>query len=230
MAGVATARRVRRALSIVLLACLSATGPAAQASRRQPASTSGGGDLASASESQLLELIDEAESRRKAIEAEAAGVNEEVDDLRSQLNAAEDHLGALQSRQWTLEHRLEAADRQLEEARAHRQQLALDAYTGRSSALTFATSILYADDLGALAARRSYVHFLGSSQAETLADEERLRDEQADLLEELDGVRREMTKKREGAEADAAEVAHNQRVSAGLLDEAEAQVAERDRL
>ncbi len=118
----------------------------------------------------------------------------------------------------------------LDEARVHRQQLALDAYTGRSSALGYASSLLYANDLGALAARRSYVHFLGSSQAETLAEEEALRDEVADLLEEIDGVRREMTKKRAGASADAAAAEEGRRVSVGLLADAEAEVAERDRL
>jgi murein DD-endopeptidase MepM/ murein hydrolase activator NlpD len=197
---------------------------------RQAAPAADAGDLATASEDHLLELIDAADARRREVESQAAGVNREVEDLRSDLNAAEDHLGALQSRQWTLEHRLEANNRQLEEARVHRQELAVDAYTGRSSALTYATSLLYADDLGALAARRSYVHFLGSNQAETVAEEERLRNDVADLLEELDGVRREMSRKRAGATADAAQVEHDQRVSAGLLSEAEAQVAERDRL
>jgi len=227
---------------VVLLACLSLTGDAggapagavatatAGAGRQAAAGVSGAGDLASASEAQLLELIDQADSRRQQIESEAAGVNREVEDLQSDLNAAEDHLGALQARQWTIEHKLEAADHQLDEARAHRQQLALDAYTGRASALGYASSLLYADDLGALAARRSYVRFLGSSQAETMAEEERLRDQQADLLEELDGVRREMHKKQAGASADAAGVADGRRVSAGLLADAEAQVAERDRL
>ncbi len=202
----------------------------AGAGRQATDITSGAGDLASASEARLLELIEAAEARRKEIESEAAGVNQEVEELRSELNAAQDHLGALQARQWTIEHKLEAAVRQLDEARAHRQQLAIDAYTGRSSALGYASSLLYADDIGALAARRSYVHFLGSSQAETLAEEERLRDEQADLLEELDGVRREMNKKQAGADADAAGLVDGQRVSVGLLAEAEAQVAARDRL
>lgn len=236
MAGVAA----RRAVVVLLLACLSLTGatggtPAgaaagAGAGRQASGITSDAGDLASASEGRLLELIDAAEARRKEIESEAAGVNEEVEDLQSELNAAQDHLGALQARQWTIEHKLDAADVKLEEARAHRQQLALDAYTGRSSVLGYASSILLADDLGALAARRSYVRFLGSSQSETIADEERLRDEQADLLEELDGVRREMNKKQAGAAADAAGVEDGKRVSVGLLAEAEAVVAERDQL
>jgi murein DD-endopeptidase MepM/ murein hydrolase activator NlpD len=202
----------------------------AGAGRQAAGITSDAGDLASASESQLLALIEAADARRQQIESQAAGVNQEVENLQSDLNAAEDHLGALQARQWTIEHKLEAADRQLEEARAHRQQLALDAYTGRSSALGYASSILYADDIGALAARRSYVRFLGSSQAETVATEEHLRDEQADLLEELDGVRREMNKKQAGATADAAGVENGRRVGVGLLADAEAQVAERDRL
>ena len=234
--GGATGRRLPSTVVVVLLACLAVTGrtgvtPAgASGARAQAAPAADAGDLASASEDHLIDLIDAADARRKEIEAQAAGVNREVENLRSDLNAAEDHLGALQSRQWTLEHKLDANNRQLEEARAHRQELAVDAYTGRSSALTYATSLLYADDLGALAARRSYVHFLGSNQAETVAEEERLRNEVADLLEELDGVRREMGRKQAGAAADAAQVEHDQRVSAGLLSEAETQVAERDRL
>ncbi len=240
MAGGAAGHGARRTGVLLLLACLSLTGatggtPAgavagAGAGRQATDITSGAGDLASASEARLLELIEAAEARRKEIESEAAGVNEEVEELQSELNAAQDHLGALQARQWTIQHKLDAAVRQLDEARAHRRQLAIDAYTGRSSALGYASSLLFADDIGALAARRSYVHFLGSSQAETLAEEERLRDEQADLLEELDGVRREMNKKQSGADADAAGLADGQRVSVGLLAEAEAQVAERDRL
>ncbi len=223
---------MRRALVAVLLACLSVTGAtsASSSSTGQAPVTSDAGDLASASESRLLELIEEAESRRREIEAAAAGVNKEVEELRSDLNAAEDHLGALQARQWTLENRLEATNQQLEQARVHRQELAVDAYTGRSSALAYASSLLYADDLGALAARRSYVHFLGSTQSETLAEEERLRDEVADLLEELDGVRREMGRKRAGASADAARAEEGQRVRVGLLEEAEAEVAARDQL
>jgi murein DD-endopeptidase MepM/ murein hydrolase activator NlpD len=227
----------RRAVCALVLGSLCLTGGPGTAgagevrgARRQAPVSSDTGDLASASEARLLELIEAAEARKREIEAEAAGVNAEVDDLRSGLNAAEDHLGALQARQWTLEHRLESANVGLEEARAHRQQLAIDAYTGRSSAAAYATSLLYADDLGALAARRSYVHFLGSSQAETLAEEEGLRDEVEDLLEELDGVRREMSRKRAGASADAAEVENGLRVRVGLLEEAEAEVAARDLL
>jgi len=236
VAGGTTGGRVRRALVkgvvAVVLASLTLTGGAGAGAtgRQQPPVDAGAGDLASASEARLLELIEAADARRREIEAEAAGVNQEVEELRSGLNAAENHLSALQARQWTLEHRLDAANHQLDEAGAHRRQLALDAYTGRSSALTYATSLLYADDLGALAARRSYVHFMGSNQAETLAEEEGLRDEVADLLEELDGVRREMGRKRSGATADAAQVATGQRVRAGLLEEAEAEVAGRDQL
>ncbi len=235
-----TGRGVRRALAVVVLACLSLTGSevgragagagVAAGGRGQASGVADAGDLASASEARLLEMIEAAEARRREIEAQASGVNAEVEDLRSDLNAAEDHLAALQARQWTLEHRLEAANLQLDEARVHRQQLAIDAYTGRSSALSYATSLLYADDLGALAAKRSYVHFLGSSQAETLAEEEALRDEVEDLLEEIDGVRREMSRKRAGAVADAAQVEHGQRVRVGLLEEAEAEVAARDQL
>ncbi len=244
MAGGATGRGpwwspARATVGALLLACLSlaggnglparAAGSSAGSSGQAPV-TAEAGDLASASEAQLLELIEAAEARRRQVEAEATEVNREVEDLRSDLNAAEDHLGALQARQWTLEHRLDATNRQLDDARAHRRQLAIDAYTGRSSALGFASSILYADDLGALAARRSYVHFLGSSRAETLAEEERLRDDVADLLEELDGVRREMGRKRAGAAADAARAENGRRVRVGLLEEAEATVGERDRL
>jgi len=231
-------------LAVVVLACLSLTGSAegpagagvgvaagvAAGGNGQASGAADAGDLASASEARLLEMIEAAEARRREIEAEASGVNAEVEDLRSGLNAAEDHLAALQARQWTLEHRLEAANSQLDEARDHRQQLAIDAYTGRSSALSYASSLLYADDLGALAAKRSYVQFLGSSQAETLAEEEGLRDEVEDLLEEIDGVRREMSRKRAGASADAAQVEHGQRVRVGLLEEAEAEVAARDQL
>jgi len=227
-AGRGVCRAAARVAVGLLLACLSLTG--APAAGGQPVVTADAGDLASASEARLLELIEAAEARTRQLESEVSGVNREVENLRSDLNAAEDHLGALQARQWTLEHRLDATNQQLAEARVHRQQLAVDAYTGRSNAITYATSLLYADDLGALAARRSYVHFLGSSRAETLAEEERLRDEVADLLEELDGVRREMGAKRAGASADAADVEHGQRVRVGLLEEAEAEVAQRDQL
>jgi murein DD-endopeptidase MepM/ murein hydrolase activator NlpD len=224
---------VRRGLFALALGWLLITGEAGvlpAAARSQGAEITGPGDLASASEARLVELIERAEARKREVEARAAGVNREVENLRSDLNAAEDHLAALQARQWTLEHRLESTNAKLAQAREHRRQLALDAYTGRSSALSYASSLLYADDLGALAARRSYVDFLGSSQAENLAEEERLRDEVADLLEELDGVRREMGRKRAGASADAAEVENGLRVRVGLLEEAESEVAERDRL
>ncbi len=236
---------VRRAVVMVVLAGLSLVGGAggapagAAAGSRATAGASTGrqapgitdaGDLASASEAELLELIEAADARRREIESAAAGVDDEVGDLESRLNAAENHLGALQARQWTLGHKLDAANRQLDDARVHRQRLALDAYTGRSSALGYASSLLYANDLGALAARRSYVDFLGESQADTLAREEALRDEVADLLEEIDGVRREVRRKQAGADADAARVEEGRRVSVGLLADAEAEVAERDRL
>ncbi|HVF14231.1 MAG TPA: peptidoglycan DD-metalloendopeptidase family protein [Acidimicrobiales bacterium] len=233
-AGVVPWRAIRRVLVGLLLACVSLTGEVrpvgagASTAVRAQADVVEAGDLASASEARLLELIEAAEARRREIESKAGEVNAEVEDLRSGLNAAEDHLGALQARMWTLEHRLEASNRQLEESRGRRQELALDAYTGRASALSYATELLYADDLGALAARRSYVHFLGSSQAEVLAQEEGLRDGVEDLLEELDGVRREMSRKRAGASADAAQVEHGQRVRVGLLEQAEGVVAARD--
>ncbi|MEA2844242.1 MAG: hypothetical protein QOJ69_1913 [Actinomycetota bacterium] len=186
--------------------------------------------LASVEEARLVSLVEAASARQKELEAQVSAANQQVRRVQNDLSSAQGNLTALESRKRTLDVRLAETNQDLANAKSRRVQLALDAYTGRSSALDFAASILDAQDLGALAARRSYEHVVGESQSEAAAKEEDLRDEVTDLLEELDGVRRQMEVKRAGLGGQAAKIEKQQQVRTGLIQEAEAEVAEHTRL
>ena len=186
--------------------------------------------LGSVDEARLVNLVQAAVGRQKELESKVAAANQQVRRVQNDLSTARGNLGTLEARKRTLDVRLTETNQSLADTRSRRVQLALDAYTGRSSALGFAASILDAQDLGALAARRSYEHVVGESQSEAAAREEDLRDEVTDLLEELDGVRRQMEVKRAGLDGQAARIEKEQRVRTGLIQQAEAEVAEHTRL
>ena len=186
--------------------------------------------LASVEEAKLVGLVQAASDRQKELEAKVAAANQQVRKVQNDLSTARGNLNTLEARKRTLDSRLVETNQHLADAKSRRVQLALDAYTGRSSALGYAASILDAQDLGALAARRSYEHVVGESQAEAAAKEEDLRDEVTDLLEELDGVRRQMEVKRAGLGGQAAQIEKQQQVRTGLIQQAEAEVAEHSRL
>lgn len=186
--------------------------------------------LASVEEAKLVNLVQAASSRQKELEAKVAAANQQVRRVQNDLSNARGNLTTLEARKRTLDARLVETNQHLADAKSRRVQLALDAYTGRSSALGYAASIFDAQDLGALASRRSYEHVVGESQAEAAAKEEDLRDEVTDLLEELDGVRRQMEVKRAGLGGQAAQIEKQQQVRTGLIQQAEAEVAEHTRL
>ncbi len=186
--------------------------------------------LASVEEAKLVNLVQAAEGRQKELEAQVAAANKQVRKVQNDLSTARGNLTTLEARKRTLDARLVETNQHLADTKSRRVQLALDAYTGRSSALGYAASILDAQDLGALAARRSYEHLVGESQSEAAAKEEDLRDEVTDLLEELDGVRRQMEVKRAGLGGQAAQIEKQQQVRTGLIQQAEAEVAEHTRL
>ena len=186
--------------------------------------------LASVEEAKLVNLVQAAEGRQKELEAKVAAANKQVRKVQNDLSTARGNLTTLEARKRTLDARLVETNQHLADTKSRRVQLALDAYTGRSSALGYAASILDAQDLGALAARRSYEHVVGESQSEAAAKEEDLRDEVTDLLEELDGVRRQMEVKRAGLGGQAAQIEKQQQVRTGLIQQAEAEVAEHTRL
>ncbi len=238
MAGVRRRPRRRRAAPALVLAfalSLALTGVGTAAGQPKPVedeikAIKDDAGLASVEEAKLVNLVEAASARQKELEAQVATANKQVRKVESDLSNARNNLTTLEARKRTLDGRLVETNQHLADAKSRRVQLALDAYTGRSSALGYAASILDAQDLGALAARRSYEHLVGESQSEAAAREEVLRDEVTDLLEELDGVRRQMEVKRAGLGGQAAQIEKQQQVRTGLIQEAEAEVAEHTRL
>ncbi len=237
MAGVRGRRRRWTAavlsLAVALPLTFSGAGPAAGQAKPVEDEINAIKDdagLASVDEARLVNLVEAASARQKELEAKVAAASQQVRKVQNDLSSAQGNLTALEARKRTLDARLVETNQHLADTKSRRVQLALDAYTGRSSALGFAASILDAQDLGALAARRSYEHVVGESQSEAAAKEEDLRDQVTDLLEELDGVRRQMEVKRAGLGGQAAQIEKQQQVRTGLLQQAEAEVAEHTRL
>jgi murein DD-endopeptidase MepM/ murein hydrolase activator NlpD len=237
---VAEVRRIRRGwtaallvLALTLAAATTSAGPAAGQAKPVEDEIDAIKDdagLASVEEAKLVSLEQAASTRQKELEAKVATANQQVRRVESDLSNARGNLSALEARKRALDARLVETNQHLADAKSRRVQLALDAYTGRSSALGYASSILDARDLGALAARRSYEHVVGESQSEAAAKEEVLRDQATDLLEELDGVRRQMAVKRAGLDGQVAQIEKQQQVRTGLIQQAEAEVAEHTRI
>ncbi|HEX7276469.1 MAG TPA: peptidoglycan DD-metalloendopeptidase family protein [Acidimicrobiales bacterium] len=146
---------------------------------------------ASAEEARLLGLLDESSGRLADLDGKVADFDGQIAQVQGNLDAAQSRLAALEAEQHRTETRLGEASVQLAAAKEALSQQAIAAYTGQSEAARYAGMLLGSGSLDELVHRRSYLKAVVGSQAEVIADNERLRDEVKDLKDQLERSRAE---------------------------------------
>ncbi len=185
---------------------------------------------ASAEESRLLGLIDESSGRLADLDAKVSDFDVQIGDVQGNLDDAESRLSGLEAEQHRTEARLGEASVQLTAAKEQLAQQAIAAYTGQSEAARYADMLLGSGSLDELVHRRSYLKAVVGSQADVIADNERLRDEVKDLKDQLERSRAEAVSQRDvvASERDRLQVARN--AQNAVRDDAAAEVAQQEQL
>jgi len=185
---------------------------------------------ASEEEGRLLGLIDQSSGRLDDLDAKVAGFDGQIAGVQGNLDAAQSRLSALEAEQNRTETRLGEATVQLGSAKEALAQQAIAAYTGQSEAARYAGILLGSGSMDELVARRSYLKAVVGSQAEVIAENERLRNEVGDLRDQLAKSRDDAVLQRNvvGAERDRLQVARDAQNAVRV--DAAAELAEQERL
>lgn len=157
---------------------------------------------ASAEESRLLGLIDESSVRVAELDARVSALDSEISGVQSDLDAAQARLEVVEAEQRRAEVRLEDATARLEAARHALAQQAIAAYTGQSEAAQYARMLLGSASIDDLVTRRSYLKAVVGSQADLIAESERLRNEVGDLRDQLAQAQQQAVVERNSVAAD----------------------------
>jgi murein DD-endopeptidase MepM/ murein hydrolase activator NlpD len=215
------------ALTLCVLAAALTTGggrAGAQTDREKRHSLREHIQEASAEEARLLEQIEHASARKESLDAEVAAIDREIAPVQSRLDAAQSRLSALEVRQRRVEARLADAREQLAAAKDDLARQAIAAYTGGTEAARFAVILTRSRDLDELAARRTYLKLAAGSQSEMVGRHEHLRDEVADLREEVDAARRHAQEQRDVVAAERAALQRRRDAQQRVRNQADAEV------
>lgn len=185
---------------------------------------------ASAEEARLLGLIDESTARRRELDAKVAGFDRQISTVRRDLDAAEARLHLIAAQQRGTEARLDEAAAALAAAKAELARQAIAAYTGRSEAARYASMLLEASTMGELASKRSYIKAVVGTQSEAIAADERLRNEVADLRDELEKSRAEAAGQRNVIEVQRVRLQESRNAQEAVRQEAVAELSQRNDL
>jgi murein DD-endopeptidase MepM/ murein hydrolase activator NlpD len=144
---------------------------------------------ASAEEARLLGLIDQSSERLDDLDGRVASLDAEISVVQRDLDQAQARLATLEAEQQRTEVRLVEATGQLSAAKEELSRQAIAAYTGQSEAARYAGMLLGSASVDELATRRSYLKAVVGSQADVIAENERLRNEVGDLRDQLERSR-----------------------------------------
>lgn len=145
-----------------------------------------------AEEARLLQRVQESLDRKKDLDAKVSDLDTRLRETQNDLFNAQNRLSSLVIRQKGMEAQLEVVRGRLDQARTALQDQAIAAYTGGGRGGGGLVDLLRVSDVGALAAKQSYLRAVSATQSDLILSTERLRDRSADLLEEL-GATREQT-------------------------------------
>ncbi|MEA2829234.1 MAG: hypothetical protein QOG43_3673 [Actinomycetota bacterium] len=185
---------------------------------------------ASAEEERLLGLIDESSGRLAGLDAKVADFDGQIAVVQGNVDEAESRLAGLEAEQHRTEARLGEASDQLAAAKAELAQQAIAAYTGQSEAARYAGMLLGSGSIDELVTRRSYLKAVVGSQADVIADNERLRNQVSDLKEQLVRSRADAVGQRDvvAGERDRLQVARD--AQSAVRDDAAVEVAQQEQL
>lgn len=185
---------------------------------------------ASREEARLLGLIQASNARKRDLDAKGAAFDRQIASVTRQLDAAQTRLTALERQQRETEARLEAARQELTVARTELQRQAIAAYTGQTEAARYAGLLLEAADADDLATKRSYLKAAVGSQTDAVAEDERLRDQVADLRDALSESRLHAQRQRDVIDAQRAQIETNRAAQEAVRQQVQRELNERNRL
>ncbi len=234
-------RRVsRRPLIVILAVALSALAPAGSARAQtesdkqkiddQIGSLDAQISEASAEEAKLLKAIDASRTAKKELDAKVAVIDGQISVVQRNLNAATAKLEAAQAEQRGAEERLATAQGELAAARIKLANYAIAAYTGQSAAVQLLTVTMRARSIDELVVKRNYMKAVGNTQAETIALDERLRDEVKDLSVQLAAATKEADAQTKVVEGQKAELQVKRDAQSSVRAQVSAEIAKTDSL
>jgi murein DD-endopeptidase MepM/ murein hydrolase activator NlpD len=185
---------------------------------------------ASDEEEHLLGLIDESSARLADLDGKVADFDGQIGLVQGDVDAAESRLAGLETEQHRTEARLGEATVQLTAAKEALAQQAIAAYTGQSEAARYAGMLLGSGSIDELVTRRSYLKAVVGSQADVIADNERLRNQVSDLKDQLQRSRAEAVGQRDVVAGQRDRLQDARDAQSAVRDVAAGEVAEQERL
>jgi murein DD-endopeptidase MepM/ murein hydrolase activator NlpD len=196
----------------------------------QIASLKGQVTEASDEEERLLGLIDESSGRLANLDAKVAEFDGQIATVQGDVDSAQSRLTGLEAEQHRTETRLGEASDQLAAAKVELAQQAIAAYTGQSEAARYAGMLLGSGSIDELVARRSYLKAVVGSQADVIADNERLRNQVSDLKDQLEKSRSDAVRQRDVVAGERDRLQGARDAQSEVRDVAATEVAEQERL
>ena len=185
---------------------------------------------ASGEEARLLRLMDASAARERSLAAKVGELDGRMAAATADLASANARLREAEAEERAAELRLVDAGRRLEESRRALARQALLAYLGEGEANNLAGVLLTSASLGEVAVRRSYVSAVVGTQQDAIVAASRVRDEIADLQEQLDARRRRAQEVRAGIAVRRERLAADRAEQDGLRRRVAEEVTERGRL
>lgn len=196
----------------------------------QISSTRAQAQEASEAEAKLLTELDAASAAKRELDAKVGAIDAQISAVQRNLNAAEAHLAEAEAEQRGAEERLSRTHEELEESRRRLALYAIAAYTGQSQATQFIQTALKAGSMDELVAKRSYLKAVGNTQAEVIANDERLRDQVKDQAKELAKLTEEAAGQRDAVATERAKLQVTRDAEAAVQSEMAVAVARIDSL
>ena len=187
-------------------------------------------EAASAEEARLLEQIQEATRRRDELEGKVSALEAQVAAAQRDVAAAQLQLAALEAEQRRAEARLTETLAALAAAKAELARQAIASYTGQSEATRYVDVALRSRNMSELVSKRAYLKVVAGSQAETVARTEALRNQVADLRDQLDASRVKAQAQRDVVAGQHARLATQRDAQSSAAAEVRAAIAEDTKL
>jgi murein DD-endopeptidase MepM/ murein hydrolase activator NlpD len=161
---------------------------------------------ANAQEAQLLTSLETSLATQRDLDAKVEALDGQISAVRRDLNAAQSKLSSAESEQRGAENRLSGAQQALADAHTKLANYAIAAYTGQSEAIQIMSATLKSRSIDELVAKRNYMDVVGTTQAEVISLDERLRNQVKDLTEQLTVAQQQAQAQRDAVAAQQAKL------------------------
>ena len=185
---------------------------------------------ASAEEAKLLTALDASLATKRDLDGKVAALDGQIGVVQRDLNAAESKLSTAEAEQRGAENRLSGAQQALADAHTKLANYAIAAYTGQSDAVQLVSATLKSRSMDELVAKRNYMKAVGTTQAEVISLDERLRNEVKDLTEQLTAAREDAQVQRDSVASERSKLQDSRNAQDAVRSQVAAEIAHTDDL